>query len=83
EDAARAGYSDSELNFSVPVQTANGGALVAPVRIRTLSVGNLMLKDVRAFVARKGALDTSLFGMTALNRLSSWRIEGDRLVLTP
>ncbi|MBD8874979.1 retropepsin-like aspartic protease family protein [Roseibium polysiphoniae] len=83
EDAARAGFSDSELTFSVPVQTANGGALVAPVRVRTLSVGDLSLTDVRAFVAREGALDTSLFGMTALNRLSSWRIEGDRLVLTP
>ncbi|WP_417667099.1 retropepsin-like aspartic protease family protein [Roseibium sp.] len=83
EDARRAGFSDSELAFSIPVQTANGRSLVAPVRLDSIAISDLRLSGVRAFVARQGLLDTSLFGMSALDRLSGWRIEGDRLIMTP
>ncbi|MEJ8474094.1 retropepsin-like aspartic protease family protein [Roseibium algae] len=83
QDALNAGLDPANLLFTVPVQTANGSALVAPVRIKTLSVSNFRLTNVRAFVSRDGALGTSLLGMSALDRLSSWRIEGDKLVLVP
>ncbi len=83
DDALKAGFTPSELSFTFPVHTANGQALVAPVKIDRLSIGSFRLTDVRAFVAREGALNTSLFGMTALDRLSSWRIEGDKLILVP
>ena len=39
--------------------------------------------DIRGFVGRQGTLDSSLFGMTALDHLRSWRIEGDKLIMTP
>lgn len=83
QDAIRAGFSAQTLSFAIPVQTANGRALVAPVRIDDLTVANIRLNGVRAFVARDGALVSSLFGMSALDRLSGWRIEGDRLIMTP
>ncbi|GGB41760.1 aspartic protease [Roseibium aquae] len=83
EDARRAGFKDADLSFRVPVSTANGRTLVAPVRIEDLKVGDAHFPNVRAFVAREGSLETSLFGMTALDRLQSWRIEGDRLILSP
>jgi len=82
-DAMRAGFSNGDLSFNVPVSTANGRTLVAPVRISDLTVGDAHFPNVRAFVARDGSLETSLFGMTALDRLRSWRIEGDRLILSP
>lgn len=83
DDARSAGLTDQDLNYSIPVGTANGQALVAPVRIKKLQIADLTLRDVRAFVAREGALETSLLGMRALDRLKSWRIEGDKLVLVP
>ncbi|TYC63248.1 TIGR02281 family clan AA aspartic protease [Rhodobacterales bacterium] len=83
EDARRAGYRDQDLSFTVPVSTANGRALVAPVKIDTLTFGDHTLRDIRGFVAREGALDSSLFGMTALDRLQGWRIEGDQLIMNP
>ncbi len=83
EDARRAGFREEELSYSIPVRTANGRALVAPVRLETIVFADVQLKDVRAFVAREEALDTSLFGMSALDRLSGWRIEGERLFMTP
>ncbi|MCX2723035.1 retropepsin-like aspartic protease family protein [Roseibium salinum] len=83
EDARRAGYDLRDLTFTVPVSTANGRTLVAPVRINSITIGDHTLRDVRGFVARQGSLDGSLLGMTALDRLRSWRIEGDRLIITP
>jgi len=83
EDADRAGIKERDLSFTVPVSTANGRTLVAPVRIDTLAIGDHTLRNVRGFVARHGSLEASLLGMTALDRLRSWRIEGDRLIITP
>ena len=83
EDALRAGYRPQDLTFSVPVSTANGRALVAPVKIDTITIGDHTLRNIRGFVGRQGTLDSSLFGMTALDHLRSWRIEGDKLIMTP
>ncbi|MBO6891282.1 MAG: TIGR02281 family clan AA aspartic protease [Roseibium sp.] len=82
-DAERAGYDARDLSFTVPVSTANGRTLVAPVRIDQITVGDHTLRNIRGFVARDGSLETSLFGMTALDRLRSWRIEGDKLIMNP
>ncbi|MES0879086.1 retropepsin-like aspartic protease family protein [Roseibium sp. SCP14] len=81
--ARRAGFHPDDLSFTVPVSTANGRTLVAPVRIETLTIGDHTLRNVRGFVAREGALEGNLLGMSALDRLRSWRIEGDRLIMTP
>lgn len=82
-DAQRAGYDAQDLSFSVPVSTANGRTLVAPVRIAQITIGDHAMHNIRGFVARDGSLESSLFGMTALNQLRSWRIEGDKLIMTP
>lgn len=82
-DAQAAGFDTARLSYTVPVSTANGMAQVAVVRIDNLSIGTMTLTDLRAYVARDGALETSLFGMSALDRLKSWRVEGDRLLLEP
>ena len=39
--------------------------------------------DVPVGVMPDGALDTSLLGMSTIDRFASWRIEGDRMVLVP
>lgn len=83
DDARSAGYRERDLSFTTPVSTANGRSLVAPVKIDRINVGDASFRKVRAFVAQPGALETSLFGMTALDRLKSWHIAGDRLTLNP
>ncbi|MBD8893401.1 retropepsin-like aspartic protease family protein [Roseibium litorale] len=82
-DAEAAGFHPAKLSFSVPVSTANGRAMVAPVQLETLKISGLTLHNVRAFVSQDGALQSSLLGMNALDRLSSWRIEGDKLIMVP
>jgi aspartyl protease family protein len=83
EDARRAGFRPEDLTFSVPVSTANGRTLVAPIKIDAITIGDHTLRSVRGFVGREGSLDASLFGLSALDRLRSWRIEGDKLIMTP
>jgi aspartyl protease family protein len=81
EDARDVGVDAAGLDFSVSVVTANGAAMAAPTRLDKVEVGPIVLRNVRALVARPGALSESLLGMTFLERLQSYSVERGRLVL--
>jgi aspartyl protease family protein len=81
QDAAKVGVDASGLDFDVSVVTANGAAMAAPTRLDKISVGPIVIRDVRALVAKPGALSESLLGMSFLDRLRSYSVEGSRLVL--
>jgi aspartyl protease family protein len=81
EDAQRLGLSPQSLDFSVPVQTANGVTRVAPVTLDRVRVEDITVRDVPAAVAGKGVLATNLLGMSFLGRLKSFQIQGGELVL--
>jgi len=83
EHAADFGFSEEELRFSVPVATANGSALAAPVTLRALTIGSITEHDVPALVTRSGALHANLLGMSFLERLTSYEVRGNRLILRP
>lgn len=81
-DSAQAlGFTSATLNYVVPVSTANGRAMAAPVTLETLRVGSIAERRVRALVARPGALRENLLGMTFLERLASYEVRGNRLIL--
>jgi aspartyl protease family protein len=81
EDARRAGVETSRLIFDVPVSTANGAAMAAEVRLDQIAVGPIVMRNVPAMVAGRGALEESLLGMSFLERLKSYTVERDRLIL--
>lgn len=81
EDARRAGFNPGGLDYSMAASTANGEARFAPVRLDSVEVEGIVVKDVPAAVAKAGALRQSLLGMTFIGRLSGFNMEGDRLVL--
>ena len=81
EDASAAGMSLDGLEFDVPVTTANGSATAAPARLDRISVGPIVVRGVRALVARPGALRQSLLGMSFLERLESFGVAGGKLIL--
>ncbi len=81
EAARAAGLPLEVLKYSVTVDTANGLARAAPVTLDRVSIGGLTERSVPALVASPGALRTSLLGMSFLNRLESWEVRGDRLLL--
>jgi aspartyl protease family protein len=81
EDAAKVGLDVRALKFDVDVVTANGAAIAAEVVLDRVAVGPIVARNVAALVARKGALSQSLLGMSFLERLQSYSVERDRLVL--
>src|SRR3712207_1588260 len=81
ENAAALGFKPETLDYSIPVSTANGSALAAPVVIDRLTVGSITERNVRALIARSGVLHANLLGMTFLERLSSYEVRGNRLIL--
>jgi aspartyl protease family protein len=82
EDAERLGLAPRSLDFSARVQTANGMARVAPVTLDRVRVDDIIVRDVPAMVAERGALGTNLLGMSFLGRLKSFQMQGNELVLT-
>jgi aspartyl protease family protein len=58
------------------VSTANGAISGSPVTIREIRVGSVVVRDVEAGLVAGGALNGNLPGMTFLNRLRRWSVEG-------
>jgi aspartyl protease family protein len=81
EDAKAAGLPLALLDYTVSIDTANGRTRAAPVTLDHIAVGGLDERAVDALVVQPGQLQTSLLGMSFLNRLQSWQVVGDRLVL--
>jgi aspartyl protease family protein len=81
QDAKKMGLQASALDFDVQVTTANGSAMAAETRLDELAVGPIVLRNVRALIARPGALSENLLGMSFLERLQSYSVERGRLVL--
>ncbi|GJD73718.1 retropepsin-like aspartic protease family protein [Methylobacterium goesingense] len=81
ESAAELGIRPAESEFSVRVSTANGVTVAAPAFLDSLQVGSIVERRVPALVSRPGALRENLLGMTFLDRLASFEVRGDRLIL--
>lgn len=81
EDAASVGIHPSPSDFTMSLNTANGVAHAAPVRLHSVRLGPIELRDVEAIVATRGALGQSLLGMSFLRKLESFQIAGGNLIL--
>lgn len=80
-DAEGAGINTNNLNFTIPVSTANGTGRAARVRLDKLEVGGIVREGVVAFVTEAEALETSLLGMTFLETLSRYSVTQNSLEL--
>jgi aspartyl protease family protein len=83
EDAERAGIHPFPSDYTAQMSTANGVTQVARVELHQVSVGPITVRDVPAIVMQPGASSVSLLGMTFLQRLSSFQVADNRLVLKP
>ena len=81
EDAKAAGLPLEILAYSTNIDTANGRTRAAPVTLDRVAIGGLVERSIEALVAQPGQLKMSLLGMSFLNRLQSWEVRGDRLLL--
>ena len=83
EDARLAGIATRDLRYVVPVATANGTAMAAPVVLDRVTIGPIEQRRVAALVAEEGVLEQSLLGLNFLQDLTSYTFTGNQLILTP
>lgn len=81
EDAERIGLRVYERDFNRRVETANGSAFAAAVRVPVIRIGSITLRDVEAIVLPRGRLSTSLLGMSFLRRLNDFKMSDGRLTM--
>jgi aspartyl protease family protein len=81
ETAKAAGLPLELLEYDVELETAGGHTKAARLTLDRLSIGKLVERAVPALVVQRGQLKTNLLGMSFLNRLESWEVRGERLVL--
>jgi aspartyl protease family protein len=80
EDADRMGIRPDAGDFRPILRTASGTGMAAPVQIARLTIGGHDLDGVDAVVVPD--LPVSLLGQSALRRLGSVTLRGDRLIIT-
>lgn len=80
EDAARIGFDLRARNFTRQFHTAGGVIRAAPVTLRRLRIGQLVLRDVEAWV-NEAPLFVSLLGMSFLKRLDGYEVQDGKLIL--
>jgi aspartyl protease family protein len=81
EDAQTVGIYVQPSDFKYQVQTANGPARIALVNLERVSIGNITVYDVRAAVGERGAMTTTLLGMSFLSKLRRTEMRGGELIL--
>ncbi len=81
ETAKAAGLPLEMLNYNVDVETAGGRVRAARLTLDRLAVGRLVERSVPALVVPRGQMKSNLLGMSFLNRLESWEVRPDKLML--
>jgi len=69
------------LEYDVDVETAGGHTKAARLTLDRLAIGKLVERSVPALVVPRGQMKTNLLGMSYLDRLESWEVHADRLML--
>ena len=81
ETAKAIGLPLEMLEYDVDVETAGGHTKAARLTLDRLAVGHLVEKSGPALVVPRGQMKTNLLGMSFLDRLESWGVQADRLML--
>jgi aspartyl protease family protein len=81
ETAKAAGLPLELLEYDVDVETAGGHTKAARLTLDRLAIGRLVERSVPALVVQRGQMKTNLLGMSFLDRLESWEVRADRLML--
>ena len=80
DDARKMGLSPDELEYIWEIRTAGGLTHGASVRIDSIKIGQVEVKNVSAMVMRE-ELTQSLLGLSFLRELYSYEFRGDRLII--
>ena len=81
ETAKAAGLPLELLDYNIDVQTAGGHTKAARLWLDRMAIGKLVERSVPALVVPQGQMKTNLLGMSFLDRLESFEVRADQLML--
>jgi aspartyl protease family protein len=81
ETAKAIGFPLELLEYNIDVQTASGHTKAARLWLDRMVIGKLVERSVPALVVRAGEMKTNLLGMSFLDRLDSFEVRADQLML--
>ena len=81
ETAKAVGLPLELLEYNVDVQTASGQTKAARLWLDRMAIGKLVERSVPALVVPRGQMKTNLLGMSFLDRLDSFEVRADHLML--
>ena len=81
EDAEDVGLHPGNLDYNVPVSTANGVVKAAGVNLDKVEIDGVRVSDVQGLVMPEGVMRGSLLGMSFLGKLKSFKVEDGVLYL--
>jgi aspartyl protease family protein len=81
--AERVGLADVPGDKGMILDTANGPIVARLGLADSLRFGGIEANALPIAIAPDTEVDTNVIGMNLLSQLKAWRVEGDRLVLTP
>ena len=81
EDAKDIGLHPGNLDYNIPVSTANGIAQAAGVSLDKVEIDGVRVSDVQGLVMPEGVMRGSLLGMSFLSKLKSFKVEDGVLYL--
>ena len=81
ETAKAIGLPLELLEYDVDVETAGGHTKAARLTLDRVSIGKLVERSVPALVVPHGQMKSNLLGMSFLDRMESWEVRADKLVL--
>jgi aspartyl protease family protein len=81
ETAKAVGLPLELLQYNVDVQTAGGHTKAARLWLDRMAIGKLEERSVPALVVQPGQMTTNLLGMSFLDRLESFEVRADQLML--
>ena len=79
--ARKIGITVSRSEFKYEVNTANGKARAAVVRIDSIEIGRIRVNDVDAVVMEDKSLHNTLIGMSLLKQLARFEVKDEVLLL--
>jgi aspartyl protease family protein len=81
DNARRLGLALKPSDFRFKAETANGPTDVAMAVLDRVQIGRVEVRDVEAIVSRGDVLPVTLLGMSFLNKLKRFSVEGETLNL--
>jgi len=81
ETAKAIGLPLELLEYNVDVQTASGHTKAARLWLDRIAIGKMVERSVPALVVSQGQMKTNLLGMSFLDRLESFEVRADHLML--